>query len=50
MADIEKAKTRSIDNLQRLYTFVVGLAVTESLKGLLLILVMEVRFPPTIGG
>ena len=33
--DIDKARTRSVDNLQRLYTVVVSLAVTESLKGLL---------------
>jgi hypothetical protein len=35
-ADITTGRTRSVDNLQRLYTIVIGLAVTESLKGLLL--------------
>ncbi|MBK8002578.1 MAG: hypothetical protein IPK12_01255 [Gemmatimonadetes bacterium] len=32
---IEEARKRSVDNLQRLYTVVVSLAVTESLKPLL---------------
>jgi hypothetical protein len=35
MADLEKARTRSVDNLQRLYTVVISLAVTESLRRLL---------------
>lgn len=35
MADFLEARKRSVDNLQRLYTFVVGLAVTESLRKVL---------------
>jgi hypothetical protein len=35
MADFLEARKRSVDNLQRLYTFVVSLAVTESLRKLL---------------
>jgi hypothetical protein len=35
MADVKEGKRRSVDNLQRLYTVVVSLAVAESLKGLL---------------
>jgi hypothetical protein len=34
-ADLDAARTRSVDNLQRLYTVVVSLAVTESLRRLL---------------
>lgn len=36
MKDLKEARKRSVDNLQRLYTVVVSLAVTESLKRLLL--------------
>lgn len=32
MKNLSLARTRSVDNLQRLYTFVVGLSVTESLR------------------
>ena len=32
-----QARTRSIDNLQRLYTFVISLAITESLRRLLIL-------------
>ena len=35
MANIAEARKRSVDNLQRLYAFVVGLAVTESLRRVL---------------
>lgn len=34
-SDLEKARTRSVDNLQRLYTVVVSLAITESLRRIL---------------
>src|SRR5690349_850145 len=33
--DAKEARKRSVDNLQRLYTFVVGLAVTEMLRRML---------------
>lgn len=36
MADLKDARKRSIDNLQRIYTFVVSLAVAESLRRTLL--------------
>lgn len=32
MTDIKEARKRSVDNLQRLFAFVVGLAVTEALR------------------
>jgi hypothetical protein len=35
MKDLREARKRSVDNLQRLYTVVVSLAVTESLRSLL---------------
>ena len=35
MKELKEARKRSVDNLQRLYTVVVSLAVAESLKGLL---------------
>jgi len=36
MADLKDARKRSVDNLQRLYTVVISLAVTESLRRTLL--------------
>lgn len=36
-ADLKEARKRSVDNLQRLYTFIVSLAVTESLRRLLMV-------------
>jgi hypothetical protein len=44
--DLDKARTRSVDNLQRLYTVVVSLAVTESLRRLLTPLVTPNMEPP----
>jgi hypothetical protein len=35
MKDLKEARKRSVDNLQRLYTVVISLAVTESLRKLL---------------
>src|SRR5687768_14410856 len=42
--DLKEARKRSVDNLQRLYTVVVSLAVTESLRRLL------VDYPDGIAG
>lgn len=36
MKDLKEARKRSVDNLQRLYTVVISLAVTESLRRLLI--------------
>lgn len=45
MADFSEARKRSVDNLQRLYTFVVSLAVTESLRKLLADLGVNGQYP-----